>query len=65
MSKAKQETVKLDATERNIDKAIHRVYQTYGTNLSAYFSDLQRRLQQDQSAQASEKRAPKSRRSGA
>jgi hypothetical protein len=59
MSKAKQETVKLSTAERNIDRAIDRVYRTYGTNLSAFFSDVQRRIQQEQSAAASEPRKPK------
>jgi len=46
MSKDKYETMKLSTTERNIDQAIQRVYETYGPDLSAFFKDVQQRKAQ-------------------
>lgn len=37
--------MKLSTTERNIDQAIQRVYAAYGTDLNAFFQDVQRQAQ--------------------
>ncbi len=42
MLKDKYKTMRLSAVERNIDHAIQRVYNAYGTDLSAFFKKVQR-----------------------
>ena len=43
MMKANLERKKLSSTEQEIDRAIQKVYETYGGNLSAFFADLDRK----------------------
>jgi hypothetical protein len=62
MFKDKQHTMKLSAVERDIDAAIKRVHETYGTDLFAFFKNVQRdatgaQLQQE-SANAPQKPSP-------
>ncbi len=45
MSKDKYETLRLSAVERHIDDAIQRVHSVYGTDLSAFFKNVQREAQ--------------------
>jgi hypothetical protein len=45
MLKDKYKTMRLSAVERNIDHAIQRVYDAYGTDLSAFFKKVQRESQ--------------------
>lgn len=46
MFKDKQhQTMKLSAVEKNIDDAIQRVYDAYGTDLPAFFKKIQRESQ--------------------
>jgi hypothetical protein len=45
MLKDKYKTMRLSAVEQNIDRAIQRVYNAYGTDLSAFFKKVQREAQ--------------------
>jgi hypothetical protein len=45
MVRQKQHIVKLSAVERDIDAAIQRVHEAYGTDLSAFFKKIQREAQ--------------------
>jgi hypothetical protein len=45
MLKNKYETMRLSAVERDIDEAIQRVHEVYGTDLSAFFKKAQHDLQ--------------------
>jgi hypothetical protein len=45
MSKDKYETLRLSAVERHIDDAIQRLHSVYGTDLSAFFKNVQREAQ--------------------
>ncbi len=51
MVKDKQHTMKLSAVERDIDAAIQRVHETYGTDLFAFFKKIQRDAKQAQPKQ--------------
>ena len=53
MLKDKQHTRKLSAVERDIDAAIQRVHDAYGTDLSAFFQKVQRETQRTQLEQES------------
>jgi len=57
MSKDKYETMKLSTTERNIDQAIQRVYETYGPDLSAFFKDVQRKARAEAARKSTESQA--------
>jgi hypothetical protein len=48
MFRDKQQTMKLSAVERDIDAAIQRVHETYGTDLYAFFKKVQRDTQHAQ-----------------
>ena len=44
MLKTKRAQPNLSETERTIDEAIQRAYKAYGSDLSAFFADVQRQL---------------------
>ena len=59
MTRKNNETRQLSATERDIDRAIERIYNTYGTNLAAFFSAVQQKRQVEPGPRGREREQPK------